>query len=61
MKQQSKVNLRSTSESIDKLSSNLLEFYRLGSLKINISRISTSFLGDGPNIKETLEKNSLSS
>ena len=54
----SKINLRSTSEGIDKLSSNLLEFYRFGSLKINFCRISTSFIGDDPNIKETLEKNS---
>ena len=53
----SKKNLRSTSEGIDKLSSNLVEFYRLGSLKINISRISTFFIGDDPNIKETLETN----
>ena len=52
----SKVNLRSAS-GIYKLSY-LLEFYRLGSLKINISRISTSFIGDDPNIKKKLEKNS---
>ena len=51
------IKQRSTSEGNDKLSSNLLQLYRLGSLKINISRISTSFIGDDPNIKVTLEKN----
>ena len=56
-KKRSKVNLHSTSEGIDKLSSNLLELYHLGILLINF-RISTSFIGDGPNIKEMLETNS---
>ena len=51
----SKVNLRSILEGTDKLSSNLLEFYPLGNLKINISQISTSFIEDDPNIKVTLE------
>ena len=45
--------LRSTPSGINTLSQNLLEFYRLGGLKFQASRISSKIVDGVPNIQET--------